>query len=88
MTDPFSNVSRQLFSNQRMRGKVTYPDSFQERPHMDASRIAARYAFETRFRISVERDTRNLAFEGWARDISESGLGAFVGQELRCGADR
>jgi hypothetical protein len=47
--------------------------------------MASRYAFETRFRISVERQSQKCVFEGWARDISESGLGAFVGQSLELG---
>jgi hypothetical protein len=49
------------------------------------SRIAQRHRFETRFGIRLERDGRKLAFEGWARDISESGLGGFVGQTLAVG---
>ena len=49
------------------------------------SRIAQRHRFETRFGIRLERDGRKLAFEGWARDISESGLGGFVGQNLTLG---
>ncbi len=49
------------------------------------SRIAQRHRFEARFGIRLERDGRKLAFEGWARDISESGLGAFVGQTLTLG---
>lgn len=49
------------------------------------SRIAQRHRFETRFGIRLERDSRKLAFEGWARDISESGLGGFVGQTLALG---
>ena len=50
-------------------------------------RIAQRYAFETRFRINLRRDTRNLNWEGWARDLSESGLAAFVGQTLYLGEE-
>jgi hypothetical protein len=49
------------------------------------SRIAERHRFETRFGIRLERDGRKLAFEGWARDLSESGLGGFVGQALALG---
>ena len=48
-------------------------------------RIAQRFAFETRFRIRVQRDNRSLTWEGWARDLSESGLGAFLGQTLHVG---
>jgi c-di-GMP-binding flagellar brake protein YcgR len=52
---------------------------------MDSKRISPRYVFEARFRISVQRNGKNLAFEGRARDISESGMGAFVGQTLSSG---
>jgi hypothetical protein len=52
---------------------------------MDSKRISPRYIFEARFRISVQRNAKNLVFEGRARDISESGLGAFVGQALSSG---
>jgi hypothetical protein len=50
-----------------------------------ASRILPRYAFEGRFRIRIQRGQQNLVVEGWARDISESGLGAFVARELMLG---
>ena len=53
-----------------------------ERADQSSRRIAQRYAFETRFRIRLRRNTRNLRWEGWAYDLSESGLGAFVGQTL------
>jgi c-di-GMP-binding flagellar brake protein YcgR len=52
---------------------------------MDSKRISPRYIFEAHFRISVQRNGKNLVFEGRARDISESGLGAFVGQALSSG---
>ena len=52
---------------------------------MDSKRISPRYVFEARFRISVQRNGKNLVFEGRARDISEGGLGAFVGQVLSTG---
>ena len=52
---------------------------------MDSKRISSRYVFEARFRISVQRHGKSLVFEGRARDISESGLGAFVGQALSAG---
>jgi Asp-tRNA(Asn)/Glu-tRNA(Gln) amidotransferase A subunit family amidase len=48
-------------------------------------RITPRYAFEARIRILVQRDSRNLAMEGWARDISETGISAFVAQGLIVG---
>ena len=42
------------------------------------SRIAARYVFESRVLIRFCRGSQKLAAQGWARDLSESGLGAFV----------
>lgn len=47
-----------------------------------ASRIAPRYQFETRVAIQMKSGT---ATEGWVRDLSESGIGAFVGRELIVG---
>jgi len=41
--------------------------------------------FETRIRIRLQRDSQRLTVPGWARDISESGLGAFVAQALVLG---
>jgi len=49
---------------------------------MDSKRISPRYAYEARFRISVRRDGEERVFEGRARDVSESGMRAFVGQTL------
>ena len=48
-------------------------------------RIVPRYRFETRFKIEVERFDEKFVTEGWARDMSESGLGAFVATELLTG---
>jgi PilZ domain len=48
----------------------------------DSSRISPRYAFETRIRIKLQRNSQELVVGGWARDISESGIGAFVAEEL------
>ena len=45
-------------------------------------RIAARYVFETRIRICIERYDRKFVTDGWTRDLSESGLGAFVAFKL------
>jgi len=47
-----------------------------------ASRIAPRYQFETRVAIQMKSGTTT---EGWVRDLSESGVGAFVGRELTVG---
>ncbi len=48
----------------------------------DSSRISPRYSFETRIRIRLQRNSQELWVGGWARDISESGIGAFVAEEL------
>jgi hypothetical protein len=48
-------------------------------------RIAARYPFEVRIMIRLQRHQQNLAVQGWARDLSESGLGAFVAERLKIG---
>jgi hypothetical protein len=44
------------------------------------NRIAARYVFEARIRIRLHRDGHKVTVQGWARDLSEGGLSAFVGQ--------
>ena len=49
------------------------------------NRIAARYAFESRILIRFRRGSQKLAAQGWARDLSESGLGAFVADNLVIG---
>jgi len=48
-------------------------------------RITPRYVFEARIRIRVQRASQNVAMEGWARDISETGISAFVAQGLNVG---
>jgi hypothetical protein len=50
-----------------------------------ADRIAPRYVFETRIRITLQRDTQRVAMLGWTRDLSESGVAAFVAQGLSLG---
>ena len=51
----------------------------------EVARIVPRYQFEVRFKIEIERLDGTLVTEGWARDLSESGLGAFVAKELLLG---
>jgi PilZ domain len=53
------------------------------KPTRSLDRIAPRYAFEARVKIRLQRGQENLILDGWARDLSESGLGAFVAQELK-----
>lgn len=45
-------------------------------------RISPRHVFETRFWIRLRRDGQKLSLQGWSRDLSESGLGAFVAEAL------
>jgi PilZ domain len=49
------------------------------------NRISARYVFEARILIRFSRGSQTFATQGWARDLSESGLGAFVGENLVVG---
>jgi hypothetical protein len=49
------------------------------------SRISARYVFEARILIRFCRGSETFAAQGWACDLSESGLGAFVGENLVVG---
>ena len=49
------------------------------------SRIATRHVFESRILIRLCRGGRKLSLHGWARDLSESGLGAFVAEGLVVG---
>jgi hypothetical protein len=48
-------------------------------------RIVPRHEFEARFKIEIDRLEGTLVTEGWARDLSESGMGAFVATELVVG---
>jgi hypothetical protein len=48
-------------------------------------RIAPRYVFEARIRLRLQRGPQALVVGGWARDLSESGLGAFVAEQLQLG---
>lgn len=48
-------------------------------------RILPRHEFEARVKIEVERGQKTRVTDGWARDLSENGLGAFVGADLVIG---
>ena len=50
-----------------------------------ANRISARHTFEAKIQIRLQRDSRKLSLQGWARDLSESGLAAFVAEALMLG---
>jgi hypothetical protein len=49
------------------------------------NRVAPRHVFEVRILIRFRRGNRNMAAHGWVRDLSESGLGAFVAEPLVVG---
>jgi len=49
------------------------------------NRIAPRYSFELRIRIRLRHGDQTRVVGGWARDISETGVGAFVAEELEVG---
>jgi|SRR5450432_324781 len=59
--------------------------STSEEAWVENHRIAPRHEFDTRIRIRLEREGEDLTFRGWVRDLSESGLRAFVAQDLRMG---
>jgi hypothetical protein len=48
-------------------------------------RIAPRHKYETRILIRFHRGTHSFAVPGWVRDLSESGMGAFVAEPLTPG---
>jgi hypothetical protein len=48
-------------------------------------RITPRYIFEARIQISAQRDSEHVVMEGWTRDMSETGLSAFVARSLTVG---
>jgi len=50
-----------------------------------SDKIAPRHVFEARTQIRLERDQRKLSLQGWVRDLSESGLRAFVAEALMLG---
>jgi PilZ domain len=44
--------------------------------------ISPRHRFEARVSICVQRGEQTLKMQGWVRDLSESGLRAFVAESL------
>jgi len=52
---------------------------------LGAERIVPRHHFEARVKIEIKRGQEIVSTEGWARDLSESGMGAFVGFEMFVG---
>ncbi len=45
-------------------------------------RISPRHVFEKRIQIRLQRDGQSLNLEGWARNLSEGGVNAFVAHSL------
>lgn len=68
-------------SEERTERQMTLGSDSPEDRHVTV-RIAPRYQFEARIAIRTESGDTS---EGWARDISESGLGAFVAREIGVG---
>ena len=50
-----------------------------------APEISPRHRFEARIDIRLQRGTQEFNLQGWARDLSESGLRAFVADPLEKG---
>ncbi len=48
-------------------------------------KISPRHVFETTIQIPLRRDYARISLQGWARNLSESGLGAFVAEALILG---
>jgi hypothetical protein len=49
------------------------------------NRIATRHVFESRIQVTVRRGANTVTVQGWTRDLSDSGLGAFVAENLEIG---
>ena len=45
-------------------------------------KISPRHVFEARIQLRLQRDQRKISLQGWVRDLSESGLRAFVAEAL------
>jgi hypothetical protein len=60
---------------------MTTPDEI----HGPTGRISPRHAFEARIQILLERDGQGLTVQGWTRNLSESGVNAFVAHSLSLG---
>ena len=60
-------------------------DSFFDDAKDSAGRILHRHIFEARIGIRLQRGRQRVTLHGWARDLSESGLGAFVAEVLVLG---
>lgn len=80
----FDRVENRTFVVLRSYARINFELRLSSSIKMGGSvdRITPRYTFEARIRICVQRDSQNLAMEGWARDLSETGLSAFVARGL------
>jgi PilZ domain len=52
---------------------------------VDPKRISGRFEFRIEFGGVFQRYGKEVSFRGWSRDLSESGMGAYVPLELREG---
>ncbi len=52
---------------------------------VDPKRISGRFEFRIEFGGVFQRYGKEVSFRGWSRDLSESGMGAYVPVELREG---
>lgn len=52
---------------------------------ISVDKISPRHVFEERIQILLQRDSARNNLQGWARNLSESGLGAFVAEPLILG---
>jgi PilZ domain len=59
--------------------------STESEKRVEQDRILPRHQFEARVKIEIRREHKSVSIEGWARDLSEGGLGAFVGAALVIG---
>ncbi|MGA7295778.1 MAG: PilZ domain-containing protein [Terriglobales bacterium] len=58
---------------------------FSEDPTISTDRISPRHVFEARIQVRLVRSGKSVTLQGWARDLSESGLAAFVADVLGLG---
>ena len=68
-----------------LNGRGKFMGLAQSEKPAGVERILVRHQFEARVKIEVIRDRETRSTDGWARDLSESGMGAFVGAELVVG---
>lgn len=56
-----------------------------KREYGENCEISSRHVFETRIQILLQRDSTKRSLQAWARNLSESGVGAFVAEALILG---